>query len=153
MWILALAAACDPINVRDHIVDDLSINTIHGFEGDVVTRFRGLLGHPSSELSQGRRPAGADPAHVDADLSLSRAATRSLQYCPNQFIYSLSCDTTSSYKKSNVFSVSFNPHNAILHVVPREREGDAKRIRNPPDESLREVGLLQERGPCVLIHH
>jgi len=153
MWILALAAARYPIDVGDYVVDDLSINTIHGFEGSLVARLQSLLGNSSSEVSQGRSPTGADTTHIDADLSFTRATTGSLQHRPYQFVYGLGCSTSSTYKQSYSFSISFNPHDAVLDVMPGERQGNAERVCDPADERLRKVGLLQERRPCVLIHH
>ena len=72
MGILALTATLQLLKFSDGIVNDLPINPIHRLEGDLLTRFEGLLGHPSSEISQSSRPTGTDPTNVHADLAFSR---------------------------------------------------------------------------------
>ena len=74
MGVLALAAALDLLNVSDDIVNDLPIKPIHRLEGDLLTRFDGLLGHLLSELSQSCRPTGTDPTHIHTNLAFSRGA-------------------------------------------------------------------------------
>ena len=72
--VLTLTATLYLLNVSDGIVNDLSINTIHRLKGDLLTRFDGLLGHLSSEISQSCRSTGTNPTHVHTDLAFSRGA-------------------------------------------------------------------------------
>lgn len=136
MRILALAAAADSIDAGYYVVNDLSIDAIHRFESDLLTRLQGLLGHLAGELSQGRSATGTNPTHVHPDLAFAGAATGSLQHCTDQLIYGLRGSTSSPYKESYTFSVSFDSKDSVLHVMPREGERNAERVPDPLDEGL-----------------